>query len=88
MLTSQSGAVDPLSILRLGPKNVRLMRPIVNGFVATRERLERYTAELFDLVTSGKVDVRIHDIYPLAESAKAHTDIESRKTTGKLIIKL
>lgn len=88
MLTSQSGAVDPLSILRLGPKNVRLMRPIVNGYVQKREDLEKYAAELFELVTSGKVDVRIHDVYPLAEAARAHTDIESRKTTGKLLIKV
>lgn len=83
-----SGAVEPLSILRLGPKNIRLMRPIVNGYVSTRERLERYSAELYDLITSGKVDVRIHDVYPLAEAARAHTDIESRKTTGKLLIKI
>lgn len=88
MLTSQSGAVDPLSILRLGPKNVRLMRPIVNGYVQKREDLEKYAAELFELITSGKVDVRIHDVYPLAEAGRAHTDIESRKTTGKLLIKV
>ncbi len=86
--TYQSGAVDPLSILRLGPKNVRLMRPIVNGYVTERKDLEKYAAELFELINSGKVDVRIYDVYPLTEAARAHTDIESRKTTGKLLIKL
>lgn len=44
--------------------------------------------ELFDLIASGKVDVRIHDVYPLAEAGRAHTDIESRTTTGKLLLKL
>ncbi|KAL3953897.1 hypothetical protein ACCO45_011853 [Purpureocillium lilacinum] len=81
-----SGAVPPLSILKLGPKNVKLMRPVVNGYVAERADLERYSAELFDLITSGKVNVAIHKTYALKDVAQAHQDIESRKTTGKLLI--
>ncbi|KAK2594773.1 hypothetical protein QQS21_007520 [Conoideocrella luteorostrata] len=81
-----SGAVAPLSILRLGAKNVKLMRPVVNGYVAERKDLEKYSNELFELVTSGKINVAIHDVYPLSEAARAHVDIESRKTTGKLLI--
>lgn len=81
-----SGAVPPLSILRLGAKNVKLMRPVVNGYVAERKDLEKYSNELFGLVTSGEVNIAIHDVYPLSEAARAHIDIESRKTTGKLLI--
>lgn len=62
------------------------MRPVVNGYVAERKDLEKYTSELFDLVASGKINVAIHDVYPLKDAARAHTDIESRKTTGKLLI--
>ncbi|KAF5016978.1 hypothetical protein F66182_11171 [Fusarium sp. NRRL 66182] len=83
-----SGAVDPVSLFRLTPKNVRLMRPVVNGYLAERADLEKYTSELFDLVKSKKLHVTIHDVYPLKEVARAHQDIESRKTTGKLLIKI
>lgn len=76
-----------MSILKLAPKNVRLMRPVVNGYVSAREDLEKYSKELFDLVTSGKLDVRVHEVYPLADVKKAQADIESRKTTGKLLLK-
>ncbi|TEA17196.1 putative quinone oxidoreductase [Colletotrichum sidae] len=83
-----SGAVPPIDILKLGPKNLKVMRPIVNGYVATRDELEKYTTELFDLYTSGKVEIAIHKVYPLADVKTAHTDLESRKTTGKLLLKI
>ncbi|UPK93901.1 hypothetical protein LCI18_004836 [Fusarium solani-melongenae] len=82
-----SGAVDPVNILRLTPKCVRLMRPVVSVYVSPRASLEKYTTELFDMLKSKKLEVAIHDVYPLKEVARAHQDIESRKTTGKLLIK-
>ncbi|KAF4506113.1 hypothetical protein G6O67_006230 [Ophiocordyceps sinensis] len=82
-----SGAVPPVNILQLGPKNIKLMRPGLFGYVAERKDMERYTSELFDLVTSSQLNVVIHDVYPLKDVARAHTDIESRKTSGKLLIK-
>lgn len=63
------------------------MRPVVNGYVSDRESLEKYSKELWDMVTSRKLEIAIHDVYPLKEAARAHQDIESRKTTGKLLIK-
>ncbi|KAK3192088.1 hypothetical protein K4F52_001715 [Lecanicillium sp. MT-2017a] len=83
-----SGAVPPVSILKLGPKNVRLMRPVLFGYVSTRDELEKYAAELFDFIRSGKLEIAIHEVYPLKEAGRAHTDIESRKTKGKLLLKL
>jgi NADPH2:quinone reductase len=64
------------------------MRPTVNVFVAKREDLERNANQLFDLVLQKKLNVRVHEVYPLADVARAHTDIEGRKTTGKLLLKL
>lgn len=64
------------------------MRPVVNGYLSDRESLEKYTAELFKMITSGKLDVAVHEVYSLAEVARAHQDIEGRKTTGKLLIKV
>ncbi|OHE92587.1 NADPH2:quinone reductase [Colletotrichum orchidophilum] len=83
-----SGAVPPFDILKLGPKNLKVMRPIVNNYTATREELEKYSTELFDMITSGKVEVAIHKAYPLQDVKTAHEDLESRKTTGKLILKI
>jgi hypothetical protein len=41
---------------------------------------------LFDWITEGKLRVRIGAEYPLADAARAHADMESRKTTGKLLL--
>ncbi|KAG6143594.1 hypothetical protein E4U24_003504 [Claviceps purpurea] len=82
-----SGAVPPVNILKLGAKNVKLVRPVLYGYITERKDLEAYSQELFTLVASGKLDVVIHDVYPLSEVARAHVDIESRKTTGKLLIR-
>lgn len=80
--------MPPLNILRLTPKCIKLMRPVVGVYVSDRASLEKYTNELFELITSGKVEILIHDVYPLKEVGRAHQDIESRKTKGKLLIKL
>lgn len=83
-----SGAVPPFDILRLGPKNVRVMRPVVMNYLTTREEFETYTGELFGLITAGKVKVGVHGVYPLAEAQRAHEDLEGRKTTGKVLLQI
>lgn len=55
---------------------------------ATREEFDKYTQEIFGWIEEGKVDVRIHKTYPLKDVRKAQEDIESRKTTGKLLLKI
>ncbi|GKT45249.1 putative ran guanine nucleotide release factor [Colletotrichum spaethianum] len=82
-----SGAVPPLDIFKLVHKNLKLTRPVVNNYTATREELEKYSTELFDMITSGKLEIAIHKVYPLQDAKSAHADIESRKTTGKLLLK-
>jgi NADPH2:quinone reductase len=72
----------------LGAKNVRLIRPTYNMYVVTREELEKYSSELFEFLTSGKVEVGIHKVYALSDVASAHSDLEGRKTTGKLVLKV
>ncbi|KAK3111807.1 NADPH:quinone reductase [Teratosphaeriaceae sp. CCFEE 6253] len=81
-----SGAVPPLTIARLSPKNVRLLRPQLFGYIVEREEYEKYVDELMDFVTKDKLDVRIHETYALSEVARAHNDLEGRKTTGKLLL--
>lgn len=64
---------------RLSPKNAKLLRPTLFNYIATRDEFETYTNELFGFITKDKLDVRIHEVYPLAEVARAHevgTDIQ------------
>ncbi|KAL2887095.1 putative quinone oxidoreductase [Ceratocystis lukuohia] len=65
-----------------------LLRPAVNAYVATREELDKYSGELFTKITQGQLRVPIHKVYPMKEVAQAHTDIESRTTVGKLLLKI
>jgi NADPH2:quinone reductase len=49
---------------------------------STRERTQAMADELFDVVRSGAVKIRIDQRYALADTAHAHRDLEARKTTG------
>ncbi|KAK0253846.1 NADPH:quinone reductase [Friedmanniomyces endolithicus] len=81
-----SGAVPPVTIGRLSAKNARLMRPTLFNYIATREEFEHYVDELMDFITEDKLDARIHETYALSDVARAHNDLEGRKTTGKLLL--
>ena len=75
----------PIDIYRL-PKSIHLTYPSVMDFARTPQRLAKHSAQLFDWVREGKLNVRIGRRYPLAEAAQAHADIDSRRTTGKLLL--
>ncbi|GGZ28916.1 quinone oxidoreductase family protein [Streptomyces poonensis] len=68
------------------PNSILLTYPVVHHHVPTREALVERTGEVFDLVRAGQVTPRIGGRYPLAEAARAHADIASRRTTGKLLL--
>ena len=55
--------------------------------LAPRDEFERYSNELFDMMIHDEFNVRIHEIYPLAEVRRATEDIEGRRTTGKLLMR-
>jgi NADPH:quinone reductase len=82
-----SGPVPPFQISRLSQKNLKILRPTLFNYIALREEFEHYCKELFAFITDGKIKIRIHEVYPLEEVARAHTDLEGRKTTGKLLLK-
>ena len=82
-----SGAVAPFSIGILSQKgSLFVTRPTLIHYTATRADLEETAASLFDVVSSGKVKIEVNGQYPLAEAAQAHRDLESRKTTGSVIL--
>jgi NADPH2:quinone reductase len=64
-----------------------MVRPALINFIGTREEFEKHTTVLFDLLGTGKLKIKIHETYPLAEIQRAHSDLEGRKTTGKLLLK-
>jgi NADPH2:quinone reductase len=77
-------AFDPQVLNEKG--SLFLTRPSLAHYVATREELlERATAVL-GMVVSGTLSVRVGGRYPLEDAARAHDDLESRRTTGKLLI--
>ncbi|KAI9045250.1 quinone oxidoreductase family protein [Aspergillus affinis] len=82
-----SGPVPPIALPKLSPKCVKIARPTLFGYIETREELEYYVNELFSLLKSGQLKVKIHKVYPLEQVAQAHRDLEGRKTTGKLLLK-
>ncbi|GES59896.1 quinone oxidoreductase [Aspergillus terreus] len=82
-----SGPVPPLPLNKLSPKCVKVARPTLFGYIETREEFEYYVNELFTLLKSGQLKVKIHKVYPLEQVAQAHIDLEGRKSTGKLLLK-
>jgi NADPH2:quinone reductase len=82
-----SGPVSPFDPLRLSQKgSLYLTRPTLAYYVATRDELLRRTAELFDWLGSGKLSLRIDRKLPLAQAGEAHRALESRETTGKILL--
>ncbi len=82
-----SGPVPPFDLLRLSQMgSLYVTRPISLDYVKTREELTSVTGSVFDMCVSGRLNVPITRVYPLQDAAEAHRDLESRKTTGKLML--
>ncbi len=82
-----SGPVPPFAIGNLGPKgSLYLTRQTLFTHIATRESTQAMADELFAVVGSGQVKIRIDQRFPLADAAQAHRDLEARKTTGSTVL--
>jgi NADPH2:quinone reductase len=82
-----SGPVPPVDLQILNRHgSLFVTRPKLNDYTASREELLERSAELFSWVGAGKLDVHIGGRYPLADAARAHADLEGRRTTGKLLL--
>ena len=78
-----SGPVPPFAPGILGAKgSLYVTRATLFTHIATREATQAMADDLFDVVSSGKVRIRIDQRYALADVAQAHRDLEARKTTG------
>jgi NADPH2:quinone reductase len=84
-----SGPVPPFAPGILGPKgSLFVTRQTLFTHIATREANQEMADDLFEAVTSGKVDIRIDQSFPLAQVREAHQALEARKTTGCTILTL
>ncbi len=84
---ASSGAVppfDPITLMNKG--SLFLTRPTLGHYVSTREKLLKRASDVFGWVQSGALKVHIDRAYPLSETAQAHIALESRATTGKVLL--
>ena len=83
-----SGPVGPIDPLLLSQKgSLFLTRPSLGNYIHEPEELKWRAADLFSWIGSGRLSLHIQKIYPLHDAAEAHRDLESRRTTGKLLLK-
>lgn len=84
-----SGAVAPFAPGILGPKgSIYVTRQTLFSHITTRESTQAMADDLFAVVSSGKVHIRIGQSYRLEQVQQAHADLEARKTTGCTILTL
>ena len=84
-----SGPVAPFSPGILGAKgSIYVTRQTLFSHITSRESTQAMADDLFEVVVSGKVKIRIDQTYPLDQVQQAHRDLEARKTTGCTILTL
>jgi NADPH:quinone reductase len=82
-----SGAVPPFDPMGLSTRgSLFLTRPTLVHYTASREELEARARDLFGMVAGKKLKLRFEHIYSLVDAQQAHRDLESRKTTGKVLL--
>ncbi len=81
-----SGQVEPFPLQLLHHKSLIVTRPTLATWIARREDLVAAAEEFFGLLREGTIRVAITRTYPLTEVAEAHRDLESRRTTGAMIL--
>ena len=84
---NSSGRVDPVPLADLVSRgSLYVTRPTVATYCASREELVASANALFEVVLNGQVKIPISGEYALKDVAQSHADLESRKTTGSLIL--
>ena len=81
-----SGPPAPMNPGLLGAGSLYLTRPGLGDYVVTRGELEQRAGDVLGWVQSGELKLRVEHVFPLSEAVEAHRQLESRATTGKLIL--
>jgi NADPH:quinone reductase len=84
---ASSGPVPLFDLNKLAAKgSLFVTRPTLNHHIASHEELQQRAGDVFNMIASGKLKLRIEHLYPLKDAQQAHRDLEGRKTTGKLLL--
>ena len=81
-----SGPVTSLDPRLLNEGSFFLTRPTLAHYILDEGELQARADDLFGWIAAGELDVRIHKRYPLRDAAQAHRDLQSRATSGKLLL--
>jgi len=81
-----SGAVPPVDPRVLGNGSKFLTRPGLGDYTVTRQELEQRAGDVLGWVKSGELKLRIEHVMALSEASEAHRQLESRLTTGKVVL--
>lgn len=82
-----SGPVPPFAPLELSKRgSLFLTRPTLFHYTATQRELTSAARSLFDVIGRGIVKIHVGHKYPLSQAATAHRELESRSTTGSLVL--
>lgn len=82
-----SGAVPPFDLIQLSSKgSLFVTRPTLWHYIATRAELEQRANDVLGWAASGQLKLRTEHVYSLADAGRAQEDMESRKTTGKILL--
>jgi len=82
-----SGPLPPIDSSEFaGRGSLFFTRPTLFSSMGKRSDYDAMAAELFDVITSGKVKTSINQRYALADVGKAHADLEARRTTGSTVL--
>ena len=82
-----SGQPDPLPVQVLAPKgSLYVQRPTLQTYTRTSALLRELASNVFELVGTGKLKVRVGVRYPLSDARQSHIDLQARRTTGKILL--
>lgn len=81
-----SGKVDSIDAHMLNAKSHAVINPSLGHYTGTRQLLLESAEALFDVVAKDAVKIPVNCCYPLKEVARAHTDLEARRTTGSIVL--
>jgi NADPH:quinone reductase len=82
-----SGQPDPVDVSLLAARgSLYVQRPTLKTYARSAPLVQERARAVFELITSGRLDVRIGARYALADARRAHEDLEARRTTGKLLL--
>jgi NADPH2:quinone reductase len=79
------GSIDPLILSQKG--SLFLTRPNLAHYSSNEEELRWRSSDVFKWIAAGQLKTHIYHVYPLSQATQAQQDLESRRTTGKLLLR-